>query len=112
MSYESEKLAATLKAAREKKGLSQRALSAHAGVPQSHISKIESGAVNRCHTILCKYSTDGMHQYHTPSGSNECCSDASLLCVGMRYRQGVAELACVRVADNPCRMISCTCSKA
>ena len=46
MSYESEKLAATLKAAREKKGLSQRALSAHAGVPQSHISTIESGAVN------------------------------------------------------------------
>ena len=46
MSYESEKLAATLKAARENKGLSQRALSARAGVPQSHISKIESGAVN------------------------------------------------------------------
>lgn len=46
MSYENEKLAATLKAAREKKGLSQRALSARAGVPQSHISKIESGAVN------------------------------------------------------------------
>ena len=46
MSYESEKLAATLKAARAKKGLSQRALSARAGVPQSHISKIESGAVN------------------------------------------------------------------
>ncbi|MDF3351999.1 helix-turn-helix transcriptional regulator [Sulfitobacter sp. KE37] len=46
MSYESEKLAATLKAARERKGLSQRALSARAGVPQSHISKIESGAVN------------------------------------------------------------------
>ncbi|MDK3075497.1 helix-turn-helix domain-containing protein [Sedimentitalea sp. JM2-8] len=45
-SYESEKLAATLKAAREKKGLSQRALSSRAGVPQSHISKIESGAVN------------------------------------------------------------------
>lgn len=46
MSYESAKLAVTLKAAREKKGLSQRALSARAGVPQSHISKIESGAVN------------------------------------------------------------------
>ena len=46
MSYESEKLAATLKAAREKKGLSQRGLSTYAGVPQSHISKIESGAVN------------------------------------------------------------------
>lgn len=46
MIYESEKLAATLKAAREKKGLSQRKLSALAGVPQSHISKIESGAVN------------------------------------------------------------------
>jgi transcriptional regulator with XRE-family HTH domain len=46
MSYEAENIAATLKAAREKKGLSQRALSARAGVPQSHISKIESGAVN------------------------------------------------------------------
>lgn len=46
MGYEIEKLAANLKAAREKKGLSQRALSALAGVPQSHISKIESGVVN------------------------------------------------------------------
>lgn len=46
MSYEIEKLAATLKAAREKKGLSQRVLGTRAGVPQSHISKIESGAVN------------------------------------------------------------------
>lgn len=46
MGYESEKLAAALKAAREKKGLSQRALSARAGVPQSHISKIENGGVN------------------------------------------------------------------
>jgi transcriptional regulator with XRE-family HTH domain len=46
MAYEAEKLAATLRAAREKKGLSQRALSARAGVPQSHISKIESGGVN------------------------------------------------------------------
>ena len=46
MNYESEKLTATLKAARENKGLSQRALGARAGVPQSHISKIESGAVN------------------------------------------------------------------
>ncbi|PZX09877.1 helix-turn-helix domain-containing protein [Celeribacter halophilus] len=46
MGYEGEKLVATLKAARKKKGLSQRALSARAGVPQSHISKIESGAVN------------------------------------------------------------------
>jgi len=46
MGYEGEKLVATLKAAREKKGLSQRALSARAGVPQSHISKIENGTVN------------------------------------------------------------------
>ncbi|UOA20486.1 hypothetical protein DSM14862_03323 (plasmid) [Sulfitobacter indolifex] len=46
MSYESENLVTTLKAARENKGLSQRALSARAGVPQSHISKIESGMVN------------------------------------------------------------------
>ncbi len=46
MVYEIEKLAKNLKAARQKKGLSQRALSALAGVPQSHISKIESGVVN------------------------------------------------------------------
>lgn len=36
----------TLKRAREAKGLSQRALANLSGVPQSHISKIESGAVD------------------------------------------------------------------
>ena len=35
-----------LKAARQKKGLSQRALSLKTKVPQSHISKIENGAVD------------------------------------------------------------------
>ena len=39
-------IAEQLKQARQAKGLSQRALSAKAGIPQSHISKIESGAVN------------------------------------------------------------------
>lgn len=46
MSYVTEHIARTLKEAREKKGLSQRALSKKAGVPQSHISKIEGGAVD------------------------------------------------------------------
>ncbi|GAW36494.1 antitoxin HipB [Roseovarius sp. A-2] len=46
MSYATEHIAESLKAARERKGLSQRALSAKAGVPQSHISKIENGAVD------------------------------------------------------------------
>lgn len=46
MRYEAEELAATLKAARERSGISQRALSARAGVPQSHISRIERGHVN------------------------------------------------------------------
>lgn len=46
MSYGTEQLAARLKAAREAKGLSQRELSALAGVPQSHISKIENDAVD------------------------------------------------------------------
>ncbi|MEC4766727.1 helix-turn-helix transcriptional regulator [Halomonas sp. CUBES01] len=46
MSYGTEHLAARLKAAREAKGLSQRELSALAGVPQSHISKIENDAVD------------------------------------------------------------------
>ena len=46
MSYATEHIASTLKAARESKGLSQRALSKKAGVPQGHISKIENGAVD------------------------------------------------------------------
>jgi transcriptional regulator with XRE-family HTH domain len=46
MSYATAHIASTLKNAREAKGLSQRALSKLAGVPQSHISKIENGAVD------------------------------------------------------------------
>jgi len=46
MTYATEQIAKALKAAREGKGLSQRALAKLAGVPQSHISKIESGAVD------------------------------------------------------------------
>ena len=46
MAYASAYIIEGLKAAREAKQLSQRALSAKAGVPQSHISKIESGAVD------------------------------------------------------------------
>lgn len=46
MSYASENIAEALKEARENKGLSQRELSARSGVPQSHISKIESNAVD------------------------------------------------------------------
>ena len=44
--YAAETIAAALKAAREAKGLTQRALSKLAGVPQAHISKIESNAVD------------------------------------------------------------------
>lgn len=39
-------IARTIKAAREAKGLSQRALAKIAGVPQSHISKIENAGVD------------------------------------------------------------------
>ena len=39
-------IARTIKAAREAKGLSQRALAKLAGVPQSHISKIENAGVD------------------------------------------------------------------
>lgn len=46
MSYAGEHIIEDLKAAREAKQLSQRALGAKAGVPQSHVSKIESGAVD------------------------------------------------------------------
>jgi transcriptional regulator with XRE-family HTH domain len=46
MSYAGDHIFRALREARQEKGLSQRELSALAGVPQSHISKIESGAVN------------------------------------------------------------------
>lgn len=46
MTYSTEHIAKTLREARESKGLSQRALSAISGVPQGHISKIETGAVD------------------------------------------------------------------
>ena len=46
MTYEIDEIVEGLKQARINKGLTQRGLSAKAGVPQSHISKIESGAVD------------------------------------------------------------------
>ena len=46
MAYSTEQIANELKAARMAKSLSQRALSKLVGVPQSHISKIEKGAVD------------------------------------------------------------------
>ncbi|NIB39165.1 helix-turn-helix transcriptional regulator [Pseudomaricurvus alkylphenolicus] len=46
MSYLNEQILNSLKEARQKKGFSQRELSTRSGVPQSHISKIESGAVD------------------------------------------------------------------
>ncbi|MDE2915580.1 MAG: helix-turn-helix transcriptional regulator [Paracoccaceae bacterium] len=46
MGYATEHIAESLKAARERMGLSQRALGAKAGVPQGHISRIENGAVD------------------------------------------------------------------
>ena len=46
MPYTAEQIAHTLRSARRAGKLSQRALSARTGVPQSHISKIENGAVD------------------------------------------------------------------
>jgi len=46
MTYASEHIAAALVDARKRKGLSQRELSKRSGVPQSHISKIESNIVD------------------------------------------------------------------
>ena len=46
MPYAVEHIVGTLKAARGSKKLSQRALGGKVGVPQSHISKIESGTVD------------------------------------------------------------------
>lgn len=46
MTYTLQQVARALREARKSQGLSQRALSAKAGIPQSHISKIENGAVD------------------------------------------------------------------
>ena len=46
MNYSTQYIAQQLKKSRENLGLSQRELSTRAGVPQSHISKIESGNVD------------------------------------------------------------------
>lgn len=43
MAYSEDDIIRALKDARTAKGLSQRALSARIGVPQSHLSKIENG---------------------------------------------------------------------
>jgi transcriptional regulator with XRE-family HTH domain len=46
MPYASEEIARTLKATREAKGLSQRALGAKSGLTQAHLSRIENGSVD------------------------------------------------------------------
>jgi transcriptional regulator with XRE-family HTH domain len=46
MTYLNDQILENLREARKRKGFSQRELSAKSGVPQSHISKIESGAVD------------------------------------------------------------------
>lgn len=46
MTYLNDQILKNLREARQRKGFSQRELSAKSGVPQSHISKIESGAVD------------------------------------------------------------------
>jgi transcriptional regulator with XRE-family HTH domain len=46
MTYQAEAFARSLRQARLAKGWSQRDLSAKAGIPQAHISRIESGAVD------------------------------------------------------------------
>jgi transcriptional regulator with XRE-family HTH domain len=46
MSYSTQYISKQLKKTRESKGLSQRELSARSGIPQGHISKIESGNVD------------------------------------------------------------------
>lgn len=46
MTYAIEDLVGALRTARKKKGINQTQLGQKVGLPQSHISKIESGAIN------------------------------------------------------------------
>lgn len=56
MNYTIEKIASEIKAARQKKGLSQKALSLKVGIPQSHLSKIEKGVVDLQTSTLIQIS--------------------------------------------------------
>lgn len=56
MNYSVEHIAKAIKAARKKKRMSQRALSAKTGVPQSHISRIENGAVDLKTSSLIEFA--------------------------------------------------------
>ena len=56
MPHSIQHLAAEIKAAREKSGLSQRGLSAKVGVPQGHISRIENGAVDLKTSSLIEFA--------------------------------------------------------
>lgn len=56
MTYSVEHIARAIKAARKEKRMSQRALSAKTGVPQSHISKIENGAVDLKTSSLIEFA--------------------------------------------------------
>ena len=61
MSYLNDQIFKSLKGARKAKGLSQRELSTKSGVPQSHISKIESGAVDlRVSSLIALARTLGL----------------------------------------------------
>lgn len=56
MNYVVEDIARQLKAARLRKKLSQRALAEKVGMPQSHISRIESGSVDLKLTSLVEFT--------------------------------------------------------
>jgi transcriptional regulator with XRE-family HTH domain len=56
MPYATDDILQTLRSARENTSLSQRDLSARIGVPQSHISKIESGATDLRLSTLVEFA--------------------------------------------------------
>ncbi len=56
MIHQTDHIARALKAARSHKGLSQRDLAQRTGVPQSHISKIESGGVDLKASSLIEFA--------------------------------------------------------
>ena len=70
MSYITEQILESLREARVRKGFSQRELSARSGVPQSHISKIESGSVDlRVSSLIALARVLDLELFLTPKKS-------------------------------------------
>jgi transcriptional regulator with XRE-family HTH domain len=107
MSYAADHIIADLKAARDEQKLSQRALGAKAGVPQSHISRIESGAVDVQLSSLIELARNLDSRSSDPAKRQGCGFAAGRYAAtpGLRPRRGRRECLTSRSSMSCCTAI-------